>query len=64
MLRLNEGRTSKLNSAILHHQTDYECPEMSDCPFTGKTLLEKRELVKVKLSIQLWEEKVSGAQIL
>ena len=44
MLRLNEERTSKLNSAILHHQTDYKCPAMSDCPYTGKTLLEKREL--------------------
>ena len=36
--------TSTLNSAILHHQTDYKCPRMSDCPDTGKTLLEKRQL--------------------
>ena len=35
---------SQLNSAILHHQTDYKCPAMSDCPYTGKTLLEKRQL--------------------
>ena len=33
-----------LNSAILHHQKDYKCPAMSDCPYTGKTLLEKRQL--------------------
>ena len=33
-----------LNSAILHNQTDYKCPAMFDCPYTGKTVLEKREL--------------------
>ena len=36
--------TSVLNSAILHDQTDFKCRKMSDCPYTGKTLLEKREL--------------------
>ena len=44
ILRHYDGATSALNSLLLHHQTDYKCPEMSDCPYTGKTLLEKREL--------------------
>ena len=37
--------TSVLKSAILHHQTDYNCQNISDCPYIGKTLLEKRELL-------------------
>ena len=44
ILRLYDGETSALNYALLHHQTDYKCPAMSDCPYTGKTLLEKRKL--------------------
>ena len=45
ILRHWDEATSFLNSALLHHQTDYKCPQMSDCPYTGKTLLEKRKLV-------------------
>ena len=30
---------------MLHHQTEYKCPKISGCPYTGKTLLEKRYLL-------------------
>ena len=44
ILRSYDVETSALNSAILHHQSNYKCPKMSDCPYTAKTLLEKRKL--------------------
>ena len=58
MFRDWDWDTSALNSAILHQQTDYKCPAMSNCPYTGKTLLEKRELPLLPLPPTLdkiWE---------
>ena len=56
ILRLYEWATFALNSLILHQQTDYKCPAMSDCPYIGKTLLEKRELPLLPPTLdKIWE---------
>ena len=56
ILRYYKGATSALNSLILHHQTDYKCPAMSDCPYIGKTLLEKREFPLLPPTLDtIWE---------
>ena len=56
ILRDYEGDTSVLNSLILHQQTDYKCSKLSDCPYTGKTLLEKRELPLLPPNLdKIWE---------
>merc|ERR550519_424971 len=54
-----DGETYALNSLILHQQTDYKCPAMSDCPYTGKTLLEKRELLLLPPSLD--KDEIAGA---
>ena len=56
ILRYYKSITSALNSALLHQQTDYKCPAMSDCPYTGKTLLEKRKLPLLPPTLdKIWE---------
>ena len=50
------GDTSLLNFAIRQHQTDYKCPAMTDCPYTGKTLIEKRKLPLLPPTLdKIWE---------
>ena len=64
MLRYYNGDTSILNSAILHQQTDYNCPKLSDCPYTGKTLLEKRELPPFIPNLEdVWSQILSIKQL-
>ena len=56
ILRYYKGVTSILNSALLHQQTDYKCPAMSDCPYTGNTLVERRELPPLPPTLgKIWE---------
>ena len=61
ILRHYKRDTSVLNSLILHQQTDYKCRRMSDCPYTGKTLLEKRELPLLPPNPTLDKDEIAGA---
>ena len=33
--------TEELQTAVSHSDGKYQCKEMSDCPYTGTTLIEK-----------------------
>ena len=63
ILRFYDGHTSILNSAILHHKTDFKCPEMSNCPYTGRTLMEKRELPLLQDQAVSKTEEQGGATV-
>ena len=34
-----EGRTDQLKTMLDHSDEKYQCKEMSDCPYTGTTLI-------------------------